>query len=117
MGDAQDVRAEMTQRVDLWKLVPADSRVALCDEIIRTRPVPPRLLAALLEPPHVTGRETQVAHLVAEGLEDMEIADRLGVSYQTVKTHVKSLLRKLAVRNRVELAAVVYGQRAPLSNT
>ena len=49
-------------------------------------------------------RERQVGRLVARGLTDREVAEELGISYWTVRTHVGQLLRKLQVRNRVELA-------------
>lgn len=51
-----------------------------------------------------TPREMQVGFLVGEGWTDREIAGELGISYWTVRTHVGNLLRKLNVRNRVELA-------------
>ena len=52
----------------------------------------------------LSARELQVGVLVARGLTDREIADELDISYWTVRTHVGNLLRKLEVRNRVELA-------------
>ena len=61
-----------------------------------------RALAAAL-----TEREREVAVLVAEGLVNGEIADRLGIGPATVKTHVSALLEKFQVRNRVQLAVAV----------
>jgi DNA-binding NarL/FixJ family response regulator len=49
-------------------------------------------------------RETEVAKLVAEGLNNRQIAERLDVSEQTVKSHLVSIFRKLQVRRRLELA-------------
>jgi DNA-binding NarL/FixJ family response regulator len=54
--------------------------------------------------PTLTPRETEVLRLVAKGLSYKEIADRLVVSHRTVQNHVQSVLRKLELHNRVELA-------------
>ena len=47
-----------------------------------------------------------VLDLVAEGLENKEIAHRIGLSEQAVKEHVSTLLQRLAVRNRASLAEI-----------
>jgi DNA-binding NarL/FixJ family response regulator len=52
----------------------------------------------------VSRREEEVLALLADGLTDRQIADRLGISPRTVETHVGSLLNKLGVRNRAEAA-------------
>ena len=52
----------------------------------------------------LTAAEAQVAELVAEGLSNPEIAERLVVSRRTVSAHVGQVLAKLQVRSRVELA-------------
>lgn len=58
------------------------------------------------DPPELrlTERETEVLRLVAKGLTARQIAARLVVSHRTVETHVQHTLRKLQLRNRVELA-------------
>jgi DNA-binding NarL/FixJ family response regulator len=48
-------------------------------------------------------REHQVAKLVASGYANKEIGRRLKISEQTVKNHIQSIFRKLALNNRVEL--------------
>ncbi|MBF0696486.1 response regulator [Actinomyces bowdenii] len=58
-------------------------------------------------PTTLTGREREVAILVAQGLVNSEIAEQLGIGPATVKTHVSALLEKFGVRNRVQLAVVV----------
>jgi DNA-binding CsgD family transcriptional regulator len=52
----------------------------------------------------LTTREREVALLVADGLRSREVAERLGIASQTVKSHLKTIFDKLGVRNRVELA-------------
>ena len=52
----------------------------------------------------LTAREHEVAQLVASGYTNQEIGDRLSISLQTVKNHLQSIFRKLAIANRVELA-------------
>jgi DNA-binding NarL/FixJ family response regulator len=54
--------------------------------------------------PQLTGRESEVLSALALGLSNRQIADRLGIGENTVRTHVASLLRKLALSNRTELA-------------
>ncbi len=54
------------------------------------------------QPQEMTPRESDVLGLLAEGLQNKEIAERLGIAERTVKFHVGSILRKLAVGNRTE---------------
>lgn len=67
----------------------------------RPRPVQP--IDAL------TGRETEVARLVAKGMTNAEIGAELFISAGTAKTHVANVQRKLSVRNRVGIAAWIWG--------
>jgi DNA-binding NarL/FixJ family response regulator len=53
----------------------------------------------------LSDREREVLALLAEGLRNREIADRLVISEPTVKTHVRHVLEKLRIRNRAEAAA------------
>jgi DNA-binding NarL/FixJ family response regulator len=53
-------------------------------------------------PETLTPREVQVLELVAEGLSNKAIADRLGISDQTVKFHIASITGKLGAANRTE---------------
>jgi DNA-binding NarL/FixJ family response regulator len=53
----------------------------------------------------LTARELEVLHLLAEGASSREIAERLGISSNTVRTHVQGILSKLQVHSRLEAAA------------
>ena len=61
-----------------------------------------------LEP--LTAREEDVAATVARGLSNSEIASELHITLSTVKTHLASLMTKLGVRNRVEIATWALGR-------
>jgi DNA-binding NarL/FixJ family response regulator len=66
-------------------------------------------------PATLTPRVREVALLVAEGLKDTEIAERLTISPRTVNRHVAAALRATGARNRVELTVLMrtpFGQHA-----
>ncbi|CAM3460602.1 response regulator transcription factor [Occultella aeris] len=59
----------------------------------------------------LTPSELKVLDLIGEGLSNREIADRLGVAEKTVKNHITSLLAKMGLQRRTQVAAWVAAHR------
>jgi DNA-binding NarL/FixJ family response regulator len=59
----------------------------------------------------LTKREFDVFELLSSGLDNSQISRRLSISLNTVKSHVRSILAKLSLRNRVEVVRYAYGVR------
>ncbi|MEU9289529.1 response regulator transcription factor [Streptomyces sp. NPDC048275] len=70
---------------------------------MRPRAAPPQNALAVLTP-----RETEVLRLLAEGFSNPEIAERLHVGEETVKTHVSRILSKLGLRDRTQAVITAY---------
>jgi DNA-binding NarL/FixJ family response regulator len=86
-------------------LAPAVTR-RLISEFTRLRPARDAAPAAALGA--LTPRETEVLRLVAEGLSNPEVAQRLVVTEETVKTHVSRILAKLGLRDRTQAVVAAY---------
>ncbi|WP_033222324.1 response regulator [Kitasatospora phosalacinea] len=86
-------------------LAPSVTRRLIAD-FARNRPAPrrdPRLRLNGLTP-----RETEVLELIARGLSNQEIAARLVLAEQTVKTHIGRILAKLDLRDRAQAVVLAY---------
>lgn len=66
--------------------------------------------------PMLTRREEDVVRLVAEGLRNREIAQKLGVAEHTVRNYLCRIFEKLGVSTRVELILHAFSQREPNNN-
>jgi DNA-binding NarL/FixJ family response regulator len=66
------------------------------------RPTPPKAVEEL------TARELEIFRLIAEGLSNAEISERLFIGETTVKTHVTHILAKLDLRDRVQAVVLAY---------
>ncbi|GAA2142213.1 response regulator transcription factor [Actinomadura napierensis] len=85
-------------------LAPSVTR-RLLDRFTATEPRPPVRPDALAA---LTDREMQTLELIARAASNAEIAERLVVTEATVKTHVSSILRKLGLRDRVQVVVLAY---------
>jgi len=83
-------------------LSPKVTRQLIGEFATRAQPPPPQQLEEL------TNREREVTALVAEGLSNEEIAERLYLSPATAKTHVNRAMSKLGARDRAQLVVFAY---------
>ncbi|MEV5238206.1 response regulator transcription factor [Streptomyces cinnamoneus] len=85
-------------------LAPSVTRRLIAD--FAARPAPRRRRSVRLN--GLTPRETEVLELIARGLSNQEIAARLVLAEQTVKTHVGRVLAKLSLRDRAQAVIFAY---------
>ncbi|MFJ2778438.1 response regulator [Kitasatospora sp. NPDC087315] len=86
-------------------LAPSVTR-RLIEDFARTRPA--RRRDPKLRLNGLTPRETEVLELIARGLSNQEIAARLVLAEQTVKTHIGRILAKLDLRDRAQAVVLAY---------
>jgi DNA-binding NarL/FixJ family response regulator len=92
-------------------VVPAALTGTLLSHIVDQAVV--RSTAAVLEAVQMTKREREITALIAEGLSNKEIAQRLNIATYTVKSHVHNILEKLALHSRLQIAAHAHKSTAP----
>jgi DNA-binding NarL/FixJ family response regulator len=104
-------RAVVFKRFAVEELLDAIRAVAR-GEVCMPRALQARIISGLgaAAPEPLTSRERDVIRHVALGLHNAEVARRLLISEQTVKTHLNNIFHKVGVRDRVELA--LYAARA-----
>jgi len=66
--------------------------------------------SAALEAVHMTPREREVIALIAVGKSNKEIATALNIATDTVKSHVRNVMEKLALHTRLQIAAYAHRQ-------
>jgi len=86
-------------------LAPAVTRAVIEEFVRRDAPASPALPAAVAA---LTPREREVLDLLAAGLSNPEVCDRLVISEATAKTHVARILQKLGLRDRVQVVIYAY---------
>ena len=113
-------RGYLTKDAGSQEIARAIGRVAageaMLDPAVQARLLDRFDAAAAFEPPAVpvagtedlTAREVEVLALIAQGLSNAEIADRLVVGESTVKTHVNRIFAKTGVRDRAQVVAYAY---------
>jgi DNA-binding NarL/FixJ family response regulator len=87
-------------------LAPAVTRRLIDRFLAAPDPANPRVIDRRLA--RLSDRESEVLTLLAQGLSNAEIAERLVLSNTTVKSHVASLLRKLELRDRVQAVVLAH---------
>lgn len=109
-----DIRCALAQGIDGYLIVgcPVDSIAEAARAVHRglrhLDPVATHRIAESMFHEPLTGRESEVLHLVATGCANKVIAARLQIGVGTVKTHMRSLLDKLDAASRTEAAAVAH---------
>lgn len=125
-----EIASVLTDARDKFRLI--DRRPDLmtyCSSLIRFFDVRPEAVSAapdrddtsrvpsdpeLLEP--LTGREEQIAQLLADGNTNPQISKELSLSVDTVKWHLKNIFQKLGVSNRTQAVIALTGQRSFLED-
>ena len=118
MGDERSVRSAIDSGACGFLTKGSADRDCLIDSVRNASrglsAISPDALTALLTnvrddyPDHLTGREREVWHLMADGMSNAEIARALVVSERTVKFHVGNILRKTQSRTRAEAVSLAF---------
>lgn len=96
--------ASRKQIVDAIRVAASGESTWLKDDLRRVSGALGTPTAAMSDDVHLTKRESEVLKQIVFGLTNKEIAQALGISYETVKEHVQHILHKLAVTDRTQAA-------------
>ena len=110
LGDLDGATRELRRAHDAFLRMRAEVELALTRDVIRELGLRPPAKTPLAGAGTLTGREVDVARLVASRKSNKEIAAALGISPRTVSTHLSSIFLKLEVTSRGELADVARRQ-------
>ena len=110
LGDLDGATRELRRAHDAFLRMRAEVELALTRDVIRDLGLRPPAKTPLAGVGTLTGREVDVARLVASRKSNKEIASALGISPRTVSTHLSSIFLKLEVGSRGELADVARRQ-------
>jgi two-component system, NarL family, response regulator LiaR len=117
---AMGVSGFASKSLDPADLVGVIERVARGERVVAVR-MPGNPVRTLSDWPGreqgLTARESEILALVIQGLRNEDIADALFLGVNTVKTHLKSLYRKLGARNRADVVAIALSHDAFANRT
>lgn len=85
--------------------------VTACVYIVRDGGSDVRLDSSAMNDLGLTRRQQDIAEAVAQGLNNKELADRMGITENTVKTHLANIYKKLGINYRTELVDMLYKAR------
>ena len=100
------VQLDGTARDSIWLYTFRDGLVARAEEYPRLEAA----LAAAERPRLLTAREAEIFELLARGLSGAQIAERLVLSPETVRTHVQNGVERLGARTRVQAVAMALSR-------
>ena len=110
LGDVEGATRELRRAHDAFLRMRAEVELSLTRDVIRELGLRPPAKTPVAGVGTLTGREVDVARLVASRKSNKEIASALGISPRTVSTHLSSIFLKLEVASRGELADVARRQ-------
>jgi len=84
----------------------------IVDNVVKAGKLPPLKKAVKM-----TRREQEIIALIAQGMSNKEIAQKLNLATYTVKSHVHNILEKLALHSRLQVAAYTHSQKNPVSKS
>jgi len=116
-GSNGDSVAGLRESIEIYDRLGAARDVARVDAFLRALGVPRGRRGPRRRPEtgweSLTPTESSVVQLVADGLRNRDIADRLFISRRTVETHLTHVFRKIEVSSRTELVAEASRRRLP----